>query len=640
MFHVEHLVRPFSLRAYMAKKKEKLTEEFITGRAQSLFHHSSAWRAEKIEKRWTANNDLYNSRFSKEEKEKADVLLGQGRLFIPKIYSHTQRMLVDILETFFFDSEEIVSITSWKDIDNGTRNIVKTLLNYRLNGHPINFYQEAYEAVLNALKNKVGIFKVYPKLKTGKIVDESGTAREVITYFAPCMDSIPYEDVFFDRRATWKDYWKYPMVHRFIRNKDYLKRRGYKNLDKIQPATDLTGTDVIKTQRDEATSSPFWSSHNIQMDNAENVIIFEFWDFLDANNDGFLESCSYLMAGDAGGPKVLIRDVEENELPYKCEGDDYNRPPIIIGNAFPEAHELYGKSLPEITEGLQKETNALRNQRREAVALTLRRPILVNRGAGLDLMSLVNRRIGGVVLGDDISQNSVRELDINDPTASTIQEQMRTDQDFYETTSIPPNLLGMPSSSDETATAVTSHVANANKKIAQIIKNLAQTLFLPTFRMLLRLEQTYENDEFIALVTGRILGWGFALDSIPPREVIQGEFDLMVNTGMNKQMELNKWLLIGDRANMTNQAQLQLLTAGALKPEQTHFVDSMKIYHKILPIMGEKNVDEYMLPSQQPTNPDVKGIPSQTGMTGNMGAEVSNMNPDMTTGMEFPNVKQ
>lgn len=614
------------------KKKEKLTDDYLLSLAQDQFTRSQNWRFNQVDERWEKDNDLYNSKFSKKEKGASDVLLGQGRLFIPKTYSYTQRMLVDILDTFFFDHEEIVSIDSWKSVPSQVREIVKTLINYRLNGHPINFYHEAYEACLNALKNKVGIFKVYPKLKTEKKKNKAGEEEEVLTEFCPIIENLPYEDVFFSPQATWKDYWKYPIVHRMRRSIDYLKRRGYKNLDGLEPINDSIGTDIIKNQRVDYNTSPF--TDDLKVSALGEVYIYEHWTFLDVNNDGLLESCSYLTAGDAQGPQRIIRDVEENELPYKKYGEDYNRPPIVMGSAFPEAHQLYGKSLPEITEGLQRETNAIRNQRREAVALALRKPILVQRGANIDLMSLVNRRIGGITLGDDISDSSVRELQISDPTVSSIQEQARTDQDYSEATSIPPNLLGMPSSSDETATAVTAHTANANKKIQLVIKNLAQTLFIPAFEMLLRLEQTYESDGFIAMVTGRKLGWLFIDDNNPPTEYIQGDFGLNINIGMNKQVQLNKWMLLMDRGNQANATQMQMVMGGVVNPQAVSFIDTMKIFKKVLPIVGEKDIDEFMVMAQQPPMPEggSAGMPSQTKMPMDVSAEVTNMNPEMMQG--------
>ena len=84
-------------------KKEKLTEDFIENRGRSLFTTSRNWIAETIVPRWKDSNDLYNSKFKKQNEGKSDILIGQGKLFIPKTYSHVQRMLVDILDTYFLD---------------------------------------------------------------------------------------------------------------------------------------------------------------------------------------------------------------------------------------------------------------------------------------------------------------------------------------------------------------------------------------------------------------------------------------------------------------------------------------------------------------------------------------------------------
>ena len=50
-----------------------------------------------------------------------------------------------------------------------SRDSIKALLSYRLNGHPINFYEEIFEATQDSLKNKVGILKVFPRFKKKKI---------------------------------------------------------------------------------------------------------------------------------------------------------------------------------------------------------------------------------------------------------------------------------------------------------------------------------------------------------------------------------------------------------------------------------------------------------------------------------------
>ena len=609
------------------EKEKKLTDEQLIKRAQTQFTQSKNWQDEKVKDRWKRSNDAYDSIFPADQKAQSDVLQSQGRLFIPKTYSHTQRILTDILDTYFHDKEEILDITNWKTIPSETRSIVKSLLNYRLNGHPINFYQEAYEACLDTLKNKVGIMKVYPKIRNEKVSDGEGNFNNFF-FYNPQIECIPYEDVFFSPQATWKDYWRYPQTHRMLKSLDYLKRRGYKNLVDIQTISDLTVGDEIKEQRAQDQGSPFISQEEFKVNSLSSILIYEHWDFLDIDGDGFLESCSYITAGDAGGPKILIRDVEINTLPYKIEGEDYNSSPIVVGQALPEAHKMYGKDLPEITDGLQRETNALRNQEREAVALSLRKPTLVQKESGLDLVALVNRQIGDVVMGDDISPSAVREMDISGPNMASANAQQRTDHDFMEVTSISPSRLGAEASKRMTATEDVNLQQNANKKIAGMIRNLEHTLFIPVFRKLLRLEQEYCSDDFVALVTGRTLGWQFAQDGFPAKLFIQGDFELTINTNMNKQQQLQRIFTAIDKANQANQSTFQLVQGGVVDPKSVYFISTMKLYERALPILGEKNIDEYKVGALRPPAegdaPGVASQPRQSGQSaGPMGTEDS-----------------
>lgn len=588
------------------KKKQKLDEAFLTKHGLDRFQASRNWREQEIDQRWVDSNELYDSQFTTAEKERSDVLLGNGRLFIPKTYTHTQRILVDVLEAFFFDPEEIVSVGSWKGVSFDEKLMVKTLLNYRLNSHPIMFYQEAYEACLDAIRNKVGIMKVFPKF-SGK--DGKGK-------FTPVITTRPFEDLFFDASATWKDYHQKTIVDRMLLPLDHLKRMGYKNLDLFEIGIDPAAGDEVKQQRQDDQGSPFTQRSDVQA--SDNVYVYEIWTHLDVDNDGLLESVSYLMGGDTGGPKFVIRDVEENKLPYKVEGEDYNRPPIVVGSAFPESHKMYGKDLPQITEALQRETNSLRNQRREAVALSLRPPTMVTRGSGIDLMALVNRRVGGVVLGNDVSPSSIRELEVRDVTASSYQESAVTDQDFFEATSIPPQLLGISAPGEQSATESTQQQTNANKKIALIIKNLTYTLFVPSFRMLLQLEQAFESNEFIEKVAGRVLDRDISAFKGKSTQIIQGEFDLKANIGINKQAQLNKWFLLMDRANQANVATANMVQLGVVRPQDAEFIKVATLFDKVFPIVGEKDLAEFKIQAQQPPPQEGAGpgVASQPGQGG------------------------
>jgi hypothetical protein len=540
-------------------------------------------------------------------------------------------MLVDVLEAFFFDPEEIVTVGSWKGIPEDHKRMVKTLLNYRLNTHPISFYQEAYEVCLDAIRNKIGIMKVFPKF--------SGEGNKG---FSPEMVAVPFEDVFFESTATWKDYHQKTIIHRMLLPLDHLKRQGYKNLDQFDAVSDPTLADEVKEQRAEDQGSPF----NVQSEvkPSDLVYVYDIWTHLDVDGDGLLESANYLMGGDQGGPDFVIRDVEENKLPYQIEGEDYNRPPIVVGSAFPEPHKMYGKDLPEIVEDLQRETNSLRNQRREAVALGLRPPTMVMRGSGIDLMSLVNRRVGGVVLGNDVSPSSIREMDVHDATAGSYRESAVTDQDFFEATSISPQRLGIGTPGEQSATESVQQETNANKKVALVIKSLAETVFVPSFRMLLRLEQEYETDSFLEKVAGRVLGADFgARDPLTgeiiqqsikkKKDIIQGDFELKVNVGINKQAQLNKWFLLMDRANQANASTANMVQLGVVAPQDAEFISISEIFDRVFPVLGEKDLAAFKIQAQQPPIQEggagAPGVASQPALPGGEPIQaVSNLNPE------------
>lgn len=596
-----------------------------------------------VEFEWAKDNDAYDAKFDKKEMAHSEFL-GVPRLFIPKTYAQTQRMMEEVLEQLFFDVEEFCSIRSWKSVPRETLDIVKALLNYRLNDHPIQSYQEIYEFIQDAIKNKVGIFKIYPRFKIVKkagkkfFVDENAnnveppgpkaTQEELVQFFSPVVECIPYEDVFLHFEATWKDYWKTPIIHRVKRSRDYCKKRGYKNVDKIQWSGTFPGTDLIKMQRSLNQGSPF-SGAPEDIEDLQYIWVYECWD-LQPGKYGYLESGSFVLGGSEDRPMALMRGWVKNELPYQFDPTETVRPPFVVGTAFPESHGMYGKSFPGVTRDLQKETNARINQEREAVARALRPPTLVNRNSNVDLMALMIRKIGGIVQGNDVSPESVREMEVNNPVPISLPAQQRIDQLYTEISSIGPDQVGADSTvgNDESATASSTKSTNANKKMNMVIRNITQTGIIPMLRNLLRLEQEYESDEVIELVTGRVLGWKFVKDSsgnhVGPRPsvVIQGDFDLQVSVGINKQNQLAQLKTITELGNQSNGQLTQALQIGAVKAQDAKFFNSVWAFKQMAKLLGQKNVDEMFLPAMQPPPPQQGqgngGKPSPPGVSGGM----------------------
>jgi hypothetical protein len=629
-----------NVKEEVKKDEQKITinDDFILGQGKSLYD-SARTLHDIMLTRMSKDMDLYDGKFSAEERKWSDYL-GAPRLFIPKTYTNIQRIAVDIIEAFFFDPEEICGVQSYKSLPENTKQAVKAILNYRLNSHPIDFYKELYEGVIDAIKTTYCVFKVYPRIKTKKIKEQipeqvvllDGTVvdyaiekeREVVDKYEPRFECIPPEDILFSPKATWKDYYSHPIIHKYKRTKDQLKKMGYKNVDSFGQIQNSPGSDSVKYQRDIDYGSPFKTSSNVRAQ--DEIWVYEVWDFLPYEDEG-LQSCSYILLGDAMGPSVVGRGWEENSLPYKFSEFEYNRPPFVLGEAYPEPHRLRGKSYPQITESLQQETNAQRNQEREAVARDLRKTVYINREANVDLMSLTQRRIGGYVIGDGPADQAIHEIPSSNSSLVGAHSQARTDQDYYEN-GLPPNLLGS-SSNDGTATGETQQLANANKKIAFVLKNIAYTGILPALQLLLRLEQTYASDEFINMVTGRTLGWESGDDDMPAKDLIQGDFDLSVNIGVNKQAQMNKYLLLLDRMNQYNASMAQLVQLQIVPIQEAMFANPTKVFDLILPIMGHKNVEEFKLQAQPPVPKEggVPGVASQTGNIQDAGSSISQMSP-------------
>jgi hypothetical protein len=585
-----------------------------------------------IEFEWAKDNDAYDAKFDKKEMAHSEFL-GVPRLFIPKTYAQTQRMMEECLEQWFFDVEEFADIQSWKNVPRATLQIVKALLNYRLNDHPIQSYQEVYEFCQDGIKNKVGVLKIYPRFKISKgkkkwTVDEYAedvpppTAKdqeELIQYFTPVLECVPYEDVFVHFEATWKNYWNMPMVHRVKRTRDYCRKRGYKNIDVIPWAGTFPGTDLIKMQRSLNQGSPFAGAPEDIL-SLQEIWLYECWD-LQPGDFNYLESGSFVLGGSADRPMALMRGWVKNELPFQFDPTEPVRPPFVIGTAFPEAHTMYGKSLPGVTRDLQKETNARFNSEREASARALRPPTLVNKNANVDLMALMIRKIGGIVQAADISENSVREMQVANPIPISLPGQQRTDQLYTEITSIGPQELGgvQPGTADQSATQSSTQSTNANKKMNMVIRNLTTTGIIPMLRYLMRLEQEYEQDAFIEMVTGRMLGWKFVKDKdrkyVGPRPsvVIQGDFDFRVTVGINKNNQLQQLKMITELGAQANGMMVQALQVGAAKAQDVKFFNAGWAFQQMAKLLGQKNTEEMMFPAIQPPPPQAQQ-PQQSAM--------------------------
>ncbi len=116
-------------------KKSQVTDAFLLSQGTSIYDNAKTGHQLFFE-RMRKDMDMYDGRFQTDERKYSDIL-GVPKLFIPKTYVNTQRIVVDVLATMFSDPDEIVDIKTNKEIPLDHTRLVKMILNHRLNGHPM-----------------------------------------------------------------------------------------------------------------------------------------------------------------------------------------------------------------------------------------------------------------------------------------------------------------------------------------------------------------------------------------------------------------------------------------------------------------------------------------------------------------------
>ena len=221
----------------------------------------------------------------------------------------------------------------------------------------------------------------------------------------------------------------------------------------------------------------------------------------------------------------MLTEPEDVEAKWPCLGRPY-----VMGGILPDATNAYWDSFLEIVEPLQREINAIRNQRRDNITLALNKKLLVRRTAGIDTNSLLFSRPGAPILGDDIGEMAVRELMYQDVTSSSYKEQQLNEVAFEETTGITPYNMGTQRPGmNQTATGTSILTEEANTVNSMELRIINETFIIPLLEMVVQFEQEFENEEVLRHVADE---QGIDFDQVWTRDAIEAKFDIEVNAGI------------------------------------------------------------------------------------------------------------
>jgi len=274
----------------------------------------------------------------------------------------------------------------------------------------------------------------------------------------------------------------------------------------------------------------------------------------------------------------MLTDPEDAEEKFPCRGRPY-----VMGGIIPDPQTVYWPSFLETVDGLQRELNAIRNQRRDNVTLALNKKILVRSNCGIDLGSLLYSRPGAPIVGNDIGEMAVRELVYTDVTSSSYKEQQMNEQAFEETTGITPyNMGAQRPGMNQTATGTSVLTESANTGIVMDMSFINETFMIPVLEMATQFVQAYENEATLRHVADQE---GIDFDTIWTRDAIEAKYDVEVQAGVgstNREMKFRNLGMLIDRAMALN------TQYGA------PVMNIIEMVKDALPLSGHMNPDKYI----------------------------------------------
>ena len=413
----------------------------------------------------------------------------------------------------FFSTSDIVSIDPAQETDDyqmASAEIVRSLLQYRLAGngpHAVSWFQTVIGAFQDAEVQGVVISH-----------QEWDINRD-----RPNVTLIPRENFRYDPSADWTDpintspylIWLRPMyvkdVKQRIKEGKWAPMTDAQILSAAKRYADTTKMlrDGDKTDSTDAITAitaftVVWVHQNILSDEDGDVMFYTL------------------------GTEHLLSQPEPLAAQYA-----HGRRPFVLGKTVIEAHRNDPMSEVHLVRDVQALTNEIANQRIDNVKYAMNKRYWVRRNRQVDIRALTRNVPGGVTLMSNTDED-VREINTPDVTASSYQEQDRTNMDFDEVSgNMSQSSVQANRRLNETVGGMEILANDANKVRTYAIKTFIETWVEPVLRHLVLLEQHYETDTTVlAFASSKSdLFQRLGLDEITD-DLLMRELTLTVNVGM------------------------------------------------------------------------------------------------------------
>lgn len=529
--------------------------------ARDSFQSSTSYMDANWRKHWEDSIAMFQSRHPAGSKYNSEAYKHKSRLFRPKTRSLVRKNEA-AMAVAFFSNPDVVTIEPENESDQDqviSAELMQHLLNYRLQ-KTIPWFQIVVGAAQTA--QVIGIVCSYQywhykeKVETQHqpITDDMGqhlhgedgplyqqVQNVKVQKDEPCIELLPAEQFRFDPAADWLN----P-----VKSSPYFIRLVPKYVCEVRE---------MMRRTDNKTGQAAW----IECSDAEIRLAMVEYDTLRqarenkredslANSDSPISDFEVVWCHEnfirIDGEEVVYWTLGAQKMlsePKRLEDTYFHgERPFVIGTCVIEANKAVPDSLVQMGSSLQRETNDTINQRRDNVSLVLNKRFIVKRGRDVDVQSLVRNTAGGVTMATDT--DDVKQMEWNDVTASSYQEQDRLNVDFDELTGNFSSSSVMTNRKlNETVGGMQMLSGGASQLTEYLIRTLVETWVEPVLRQLVKLEQAYETNTTILGLAGQRaqLTQKYGVNQITD-ELLNQDLTVRVNVGMgatDPQTKLQKF---------------------------------------------------------------------------------------------------
>jgi hypothetical protein len=512
----------------MAKMPNMTTREIEDGLLQRIKNdHESADSVRQLKLQDIVNyRRAYNSDWAQLQNSITSAELSNW-FFVPKIFMHIQRMLIEMLSNYF-GGDKFAKVTARhaRGTDPMAADMMDELVSIYFD-EKCKPYEVLRSAIEAGIRDGVGCTKLtWDKVTAG---EEVQTNRPILQY-------IPVERILWDQSATSIEDIQFFIHEREVLLGELYEKQAqgvYENIDKVE-------ADVLQSKKMEFRPTRMDEMATSFDKERMKVRIWEYWGSLQLVPPDKLEMMRTNGKNEAPQDvvctvyegKTMLRRPEPN--PYAVLREEltaYEKLPFFIGRPIPMDDSTWGRSLAAEMRPIQREINMLRNQRRQNVDGVMGAKVLVDSNKNVDRDALKSPTYRGIVDVQGKPSEAVDFFTPQDATAGMANEEQIMDLDMQMLSGVTKQKHGLGETKRETATEVSVRSHESDITLGGIAQSFNNTLIVPQLERL--------SDMIIAYVTPQEVAAILDYPVAPPplNQILKREYDFEVKAGLSATNE-------------------------------------------------------------------------------------------------------